>query len=94
MSGSEESLFHETLARPANERGAFLGQACAADPALREAVEVLLAAHAAPGSFLDRPALGVVRQGRCARTAAEARRRRQRRGPLCRQVDGPPLRRR
>jgi serine/threonine protein kinase len=57
MNMSEESLFHEALARPPAEWGAYLDQACAGDPALRAAVEVLLAAHGAPGSFLDRPAV-------------------------------------
>jgi serine/threonine-protein kinase len=54
---NEESLFHEAagLADP-TERAAFLDRACAGQPELRAAVEALLAAHAAPGPFLDRPA--------------------------------------
>ncbi len=52
---TEESLFHDALARPAAERAAFLDAACAEQPQLRAAVEALLAAHEASGSLLDRP---------------------------------------
>src|SRR5437764_1788620 len=52
---SEETLFHEALAKPAAERAAFLDAACAGQPELRAAVEALLAAHEAPGSLLDKP---------------------------------------
>ncbi len=54
---SEETLFHEALARPAAERATFLDAACAGNPELRAAVEALLAAHVASGDFLDRPPL-------------------------------------
>src|SRR5208282_4753729 len=50
---TEESLFHEALAKPPAERAAFLEQACAGQPQLRVAVEALLAAHEASGSLLD-----------------------------------------
>src|SRR5262245_11550437 len=53
---TEESLFHEALAKAPAERAAFLDQACAGQPELRAAVEALLAAHAASGHPLDRPA--------------------------------------
>ena len=53
---SEETLFHEALARPPAERAAFLDAACAGQSELRAAVEALLAAHAASASLLDRPA--------------------------------------
>jgi tetratricopeptide (TPR) repeat protein len=52
---TEETLFHEALARPPAERPAFLEKACAGQPELRAAVEALLAAHEASGSLLDRP---------------------------------------
>src|SRR6516164_965443 len=52
---SEESLFHEALAKPPAERATFLDAACAGQPELRAAVEALLAAHEASGSLLDRP---------------------------------------
>jgi serine/threonine protein kinase/Tfp pilus assembly protein PilF len=56
---TEETLFHEALARPASERAAFLDAACAGQPELRAAVEALLAAHDASAELLDRPvALG------------------------------------
>jgi eukaryotic-like serine/threonine-protein kinase len=53
---TEETLFHEALARPLAERAAFLARACAGQPELRAGVEGLLAAHESPGSILDRPA--------------------------------------
>jgi serine/threonine protein kinase len=53
---TEETLFHEALARPAAERAAFLDAACAGQPELRAAVEALLAAHDASAELLDRPA--------------------------------------
>ena len=56
---SEESLFHEALARPPAERAAFLDAACAGKAEMRAAVEALLAAHEASGSLLDRPPQGL-----------------------------------
>ena len=56
---SEETLFHEALARPASERAAFLDAGCAGQPELRAAVEALLAAHEASGSLLDPPPQGL-----------------------------------
>ena len=53
---NEETLFHAALARSSlPERAAFLDGACAGKPALRAAVEALLAAHGASGPFLDPP---------------------------------------
>jgi serine/threonine protein kinase len=52
---SEETLFHEALAKPPGERAVFLDAACAGRPELRAAVEALLAAHEASGNPLDRP---------------------------------------
>jgi hypothetical protein len=52
---TEESLFHEVLAKPAGERAALLDAACAKEPQLRAAVEALLAAHEASGELLGRP---------------------------------------
>jgi tetratricopeptide (TPR) repeat protein/tRNA A-37 threonylcarbamoyl transferase component Bud32 len=57
---TEEALFHEALAQPPAERAAFLDAACAGQLQLRAAVEALLAAHEASGSFLDRPPLDPV----------------------------------
>ncbi len=56
---TEETLFHEALAKSnRRERAAFLDDACAGTPALRVAVEALLAAHEASGRFLDPQASG------------------------------------
>jgi serine/threonine protein kinase/formylglycine-generating enzyme required for sulfatase activity len=52
---TEESLFHEALAKTPDERAAFLDRVCAKQPELRAAVEALLAAHEASGSLLDKP---------------------------------------
>src|SRR5437667_273170 len=49
----EESLFVETLRRPVSERAAFLEAACHGDPALRERLEALLAAHEQPATVSD-----------------------------------------
>jgi WD40 repeat protein len=43
----------------AQERAAFLHEACAGQPELRSAVEALLAAHEASGDFLNRPPEGL-----------------------------------
>jgi tetratricopeptide (TPR) repeat protein/serine/threonine protein kinase len=53
-----ESLFVATLQKPPADRAAFLDQACADDPALRERVEALVRAEAAAGSFLESAAPG------------------------------------
>ncbi len=52
---TEEELFYAALAKPTAERAAFLGQACSGNAQLRASVEALLAAHEAPGSFLNPP---------------------------------------
>jgi serine/threonine protein kinase/tetratricopeptide (TPR) repeat protein len=52
----EQSLFIEALEKedPA-ERAAFLDQACAGDPALRQRIERLLERHEQAGNFLEAP---------------------------------------
>jgi eukaryotic-like serine/threonine-protein kinase len=57
---NEESLFGEALARPLEERAAFLDAACAGKPQLRAAVEALLAAHERSGNLLDKPPQPIV----------------------------------
>jgi serine/threonine-protein kinase len=52
---SEETLFHEALARPSVKRAAFLDAACAGPPQNRAAVDALLAAHERSGHVLDQP---------------------------------------
>lgn len=48
-----EALFDEALDRPADDRAAFLDDACADDPELRAAVQRLLDAYADAPSFLE-----------------------------------------
>jgi tRNA A-37 threonylcarbamoyl transferase component Bud32 len=52
-----EAVFAAALAKPsAEERAAYLDEACAGDAALRQRVEALLRAHGEAGSFLEKPA--------------------------------------
>ena len=53
-----ESLCHAALARPANEREAFLAEACQGDPWLRAEVDSLLARAASASAFLEHPVIG------------------------------------
>src|SRR5439155_19085455 len=55
---TEEDLFLRALDKPAAEWPAFLAGVCGRDDALRRRVEVLLAAHDNPGSFLAGPGAG------------------------------------
>src|SRR5262245_44728013 len=53
---SLQNLFNEALARENPvERARFLDEACGADPAMREAVEVLLRAREEMGDFMAEP---------------------------------------
>jgi Tol biopolymer transport system component len=54
-----EDLCHAGLARPPEERAAFLAQACAGDEALQREVESLLAQESSAASFLNQPAAAV-----------------------------------
>jgi len=54
-----ERVFHTALERPENQRAAFLDQACAGDPALRDEVGSLLAQGEHGASFIESPALEV-----------------------------------
>jgi Tol biopolymer transport system component len=51
-----KALFHSALQLAPESRAAFLDEACAREPSLREEVESLIAAHEQPGSFIDSPA--------------------------------------
>src|SRR3954447_18598544 len=51
-----EQIFTEAIAKPPEQRSAFLDQACAGDAALRERVAELLSVHDAAGDRLKRPA--------------------------------------
>src|SRR5262245_4537549 len=52
-----ESLMHAALARPRDERDAFLRQTCLDDEGLEREVRSLLAAGEQAGSFLEGPAI-------------------------------------
>src|SRR5262245_44443540 len=54
---TEETLFTRALKLRAEERAAFLDEACAGDVALRERLALLLRAHDDPGRFLGSPAV-------------------------------------
>src|SRR5581483_6063487 len=54
-----ESLFAAALQELPADRAAYLDQACADDPALRQRVEALLRAQVAAGSFLQGPPGGL-----------------------------------
>src|SRR5262249_27245914 len=69
---NEESLFHLAREKPPGERAAFLEEACAGDTALRQRLEVLLQAHDAPGSLLQRPTLTCAAGPRAAHRASFA----------------------
>ena len=51
-SSPEELLFALALTKPVAERAAFLDRECASDPALRQRLEALLAAHEQPETLL------------------------------------------
>ena len=53
-----QTLFEGALARPKEERAAFLDEHANGDAPLRREVESLLAAHESAGEFLSAPALG------------------------------------
>src|SRR5271170_6873739 len=55
----EEEIFEACLARPIEERAAYLEQVCAGNAALRHRVEELLRSHSLAESFLERPPVSV-----------------------------------
>ncbi len=50
-----ETLFHSAAELPTGERSAYLDEACAGDPDLRERVEILLAAADKTFGFIEKP---------------------------------------
>ena len=56
---SVKTIFLAAIEKDSAARAAFLDAACGGDAALRCRVEALLAAHGAPGDFLERPAKAV-----------------------------------
>ncbi len=57
-----ERFFHAALERDANEREAFLAEACAGDESLRGAVLSLLTCDARADNFIEAPAFKVTEQ--------------------------------
>ena len=51
----DEVLFAPALEKLADNRAAFPDAMCESDPALRQRLEALLAAHADAGEFVDSP---------------------------------------
>jgi len=64
-----EQLYHAALERGANERAAFLAEACAGDNALRREVESLLLCDARAEHFIESPALEIAAQLRAGERA-------------------------
>ena len=58
-----KELFHGALERSADERPAFLAEACGDDVEARAALERLLDAHAQAERFLETPAVGAATEG-------------------------------
>jgi serine/threonine protein kinase len=54
--GSEEAIFGAALTLPAEQRAAYLTQACGADTPLRRRIEMLLRSDEQAGEFLERSA--------------------------------------
>jgi len=52
---SEETIFSNAIQRASAERGAFLDEACAGRPALRQRIEELLEAQPQLGEFMETP---------------------------------------
>src|SRR5262249_45698770 len=58
---SPDSIFDQAIAiESAQERAAFLDEACGSDPALRMELEALVRDHFRAGAFLERPAVLLV----------------------------------
>jgi eukaryotic-like serine/threonine-protein kinase len=55
-----KDIFHSALGLAPEDRGAFVGEACRDDAALRHEVESLLAAHADAEGFAETPALAAL----------------------------------
>jgi serine/threonine protein kinase len=60
---TDSGIFKVAIKLPAEQRAAYLDQACGDDQALRQEVESLLQAHDAPGSLLEEVSAGPGRTG-------------------------------
>jgi serine/threonine protein kinase len=58
-----KEIFHSALDCAPEQRAALLRDACGEDPAIAHEVESLLAAHAAAGTFAERPAIATLESG-------------------------------
>ena len=90
-----EALYHEMLARPAHERAAALGVACAGDAALQAEVQSLLDQPESAAGFLATPAMDLAAQPGLARERAAhraAHRRLRGAGAVGRRRDGRSVR--
>ncbi len=70
-----EELYHAALEREEGERAAFLEEACAGDPALREELESLLAYQTRAETFIEEPALELAAKALAEQNAEAASRR-------------------
>jgi eukaryotic-like serine/threonine-protein kinase len=52
-------IYHATIARPAEERGSFVGQECRGDESLRKQVEAMVRSHERSGDFIESPAFAI-----------------------------------
>jgi serine/threonine protein kinase/WD40 repeat protein len=55
---NEQAIFSAALTQERERRAAYLHEACGGDAALRQRIEMLLAAHEQAGSFMQQPAAG------------------------------------
>ena len=62
----EVAIFGTALLMPADQRAAYLDQACAGNNALRQRIQAHLSDHVEAGSFLEDPAPGVFASGEAA----------------------------
>jgi eukaryotic-like serine/threonine-protein kinase len=65
-------IFHQAVARPPEQRPAFVAEACGGDEALRQELESLLAVDAAAAAFLEPPAAALSGDSRLADFVGQA----------------------
>jgi serine/threonine protein kinase/tetratricopeptide (TPR) repeat protein len=76
LSAVAKELFHDLLDLPPEQRADFLNTRTAGNPALREALDALLAAHDLAGEFMSGPTIAADASGQTATTDPELRARR------------------
>jgi eukaryotic-like serine/threonine-protein kinase len=55
-SNRQKDIFLKALDLPPDERAIFVARECGSDESLRQQIQAMLQAHAAPDSFLEKPA--------------------------------------